>query len=138
MYKRQLEGGAGIDTADYSGSNVGVAVSLDGSGGHGGDAEGDELSGIEVLLGSAQADTLGGGTANDTLIGGAGDDSLLGSIGADSLEGGAGFDTVDYSSSSAAVTVTLDGSAGIGGDAQGDQFVSIEGVTGSALSLIHI
>ena len=42
-------GGTGIDTADYSGAQGPVAVGLDGGTGTVGDAQGDVLTGIEVL-----------------------------------------------------------------------------------------
>jgi Ca2+-binding RTX toxin-like protein len=144
-----LIGGTGLDLADYSTSSIAVQVGLDGSTGVGGDATGDVLSGIESLRGSAfddqltgsvSADTLEGGSGNDiltglvgsdTLYGDAGDDILSGGIGADILNGGTGTDTVDYATSSVAVTVGLDGSLSSGGDAQGDQLISIERLSGS-------
>jgi len=62
----------------------------------------------------------------------------MGGAGRDSLFGGAGNDTVDYSSSSAGVTVSLGwpiSSSGFpttyGGDAEGDSLVGIENITGS-------
>jgi Ca2+-binding RTX toxin-like protein len=129
----QLIGGNGNDTASYANATSGVAVSLDGSVGTGGEATGDTLSGIENLVGSAYNDVLGGGIGTESITGGAGDDRLLGSQGADVLDGGSGVDVVDYSASAGAVTITLDGSTGIGGDAAGDQYISIEGVIGSTL-----
>jgi Ca2+-binding RTX toxin-like protein len=87
----------------YAGSAAGVRVLLDASGnatGIGGDAEGDTLIGIEALLGSANADTLGGrdldgGLGADTLTGTTGTDVLLGGEGNDSVSGGDGADTQD-------------------------------------------
>ncbi len=70
-------------------------------------------------------------TYDDVLTGGDGDDTLTGGIGNDLLDGGTGTDTVDYSTSSAAVNVNLDTGVGTGGDAQGDAYTSIEGVTAS-------
>ena len=49
-----LIGGAGKDTADYSSSSAGVNVNLVTGLGCGGDAQGDMLSGIENIVGSAQ------------------------------------------------------------------------------------
>jgi Ca2+-binding RTX toxin-like protein len=118
----------------------------------GGDAEGDEIINFENVNGSAFADVLSGSDANnvlaggdgddvlsggngaDTLTGGNGDDTLRGGVGADSLAGGAGTDTADYSMSSAAVNVSLQTGAGAGGDAQGDTYVSVEAITGSAFN----
>ena len=69
--------GAGIDsdTADYTGSSAGVGISLNTGTTNGGDAEGDELIGIENLTGSASSDTLTGWGGADLLEGGNGDDS---------------------------------------------------------------
>ena len=54
----------GTDTADYSASTQAVQISLDGSAGTGGHAEGDTLSTIENLIGSAYGDTLTGDDAD--------------------------------------------------------------------------
>ncbi|MFE8583487.1 cadherin domain-containing protein [Sphingomonas sp. NCPPB 2930] len=128
----QMVGGGGIDTADFSGSTAGVSVSLDGSVGQGGSAQGDTLSGIENLIGSDLDDHLGGDGGANTLTGGKGDDVLTGRGGADQLIGGAGFDTADYSDSTSAVDIGLDGDANHGGDAEGDAYDSIEALVGSA------
>jgi Ca2+-binding RTX toxin-like protein len=82
-------------------------------------------------VGSAGADLLLGNASANTLVGLDGDDDLRGSGGADRLDGSAGSDTANYSSSSAAVSVILGGSAS-GGDAQGDTLISIENLRGSA------
>ena len=107
-----LAGGTGSDTAGYSTSPSAVNVSLATNTGSGGDAQGDTLSGIENLKGSAFADTLTGDIAanvlrgdlgNDTIYGGDGNDSLDGDIGLfefldlggnDTLYGGAGNDSI--------------------------------------------
>ena len=59
---------------------------------------------------------------------------VRGGLGADTLNGGSGNDFADYSDSAAAVTVFLNGGAGVGGTAAGDQLLSIEGVIGSAFN----
>ena len=119
-----LQGGAGSnDTADYSGSASPVTVNLTTGTGTGGDAQGDTLTGIERVIGSAGDDTLTGSAGNDTLIGGAG---------ADALTGNGGVDTADYSGSGAGVTVDLTAGTGLGGDAQGDTLNGIENITGTA------
>jgi Ca2+-binding RTX toxin-like protein len=104
-----LDGGAGIDTASYANSTVGVTVDLRLAGAQvsAGDANGDTLTGIENLTGSAH---------NDSLHGNAGDNVLIGGAGADVLVGGAGIDTADYSGSPAGVTVDLVLGTGHGGD----------------------
>ena len=105
----QLEGGAGADrlvgdaddTASYASSAEGVLVDLEDGRAARGDAEGDVLTGIGNLTGSAQADALGGDAAANSLDGGAGndvidgrdgDDTLQGGLGSDLLQGGAGDD----------------------------------------------
>jgi Ca2+-binding RTX toxin-like protein len=145
-----LIGGAGIDTVRYDSSGeVRVNLTL-GSGGFG-DAEGDVISGVEnvvgtaftdVLRGSAAANTLSGlgaGDAllgregNDSLLGGDGDDTLDGGVGADRLDGGAGRDTISYFEGGSGVTVDLGTGRCSGGEAQGDVISSIENVEGSSL-----
>ena len=121
----QLIGGAGNDTASYATSGAAVTVNLATGTGSGGDAQGDTLSGIENLVGSAFGDTLTGDANDNVLTGGAG---------ADGLDGGAGNDTASYSTSSAAVTVNLATGSGSGGDAQGDTLINIENLTGSAFN----
>ncbi|MGO4128344.1 beta strand repeat-containing protein [Inquilinus sp. YAF38] len=128
-----LIGGAGIDTAYYTASTAGVTVNLGLGTGVGGDAQGDTLAGIEQILGSAQSDTLTGDAAANTLWGNGGNDTLRGGLGADVLKGGDGVDTADYSTSAAAVTVTLVSGLGAGGDAQGDKLFEIETLIGSGL-----
>ncbi|MGE7966138.1 calcium-binding protein, partial [Pseudomonas sp. NPDC089918] len=74
----KLDGGAGTDTVDYSASAAGVNVEVrfgTGMAGTGGDAEGDTLTNIETVIGSAFND-------NFTVVG-------LGGI---AFEGGAGDD----------------------------------------------
>ena len=126
-----LIGGEGFDTADYAASSAGVTVSLVTGDGVGGDAEGDKLSGIESLIGSAFADKLTGDTKANLLRAGAGDDTLVGGAGADTLYGGDGIDTVSYADSAAAIDVGLDSSTTHGGDAEGDRLFEIENVVGS-------
>ena len=89
-----LIGGAGIDAADYSGSPSGVNVDLAAGTGVGGDADGDTLSGIENLIGSAFNDTLAGDGKSNHLHGGAGLDTLAGGDGNDNLDGGEGNDSI--------------------------------------------
>ena len=87
-----LDGGAGIDTALYSVSSAGVTVNLVTGTACGGDAEGDVLTAIENVTGSAYDDVLVGNAAVNVLVGGAGSDTLDGGAGADTLTGGAGND----------------------------------------------
>jgi serralysin len=144
-----INGGSGTDTASYSDSVVGVTVSLLVNEGFGGTAEGDTLTSIENLTGSAHADllvgndganvltglenndTLKGFGGNDTLFGDSGSDTLKGGGGADTLNGGSGIDTATYADSSAGVAIVLYADLAGGGDAEGDELNSIENVTGS-------
>jgi len=126
-----LRGGAGMDTADYSESATGVAVSLASGQGNYGDAEGDVLSEIENITGSDHDDLLTGDSADNRLSGGGGADRVEGQGGADTLVGGAGEDTADYSSSAAGVSVSLWTGRGFYGDAQGDSLIEIENLTGT-------
>ncbi len=126
-----LIGGAGIDVADYSTSSAAVNVNLNTGTGFGGDAEGDTLSQIENLIGSKFNDTLTGDAGNNTIDGGAGNDVIVGSKGNDTLIGGAGNDTVDYSASSACMTVNLGLGTATGCGGKADTLQSIENVVGS-------
>ena len=128
----QLTGGAGIDTVDYSASGAGVMVDLVAGTGLGGDAQGDALTGIENITGSALADHLTGDAGVNMLLGGARDDTLHGGAGADTLDGGAGSDFANYQGSAAAVTLDLLAGTVSGGDAQGDVLTSIENLYGSS------
>ena len=122
-----MDGGDGLDTADYSNQVAAVAVSLtkavDAQVTIGGIAEdtvrnienvtggsgGDTLTGdgfVNVLIGGGGNDTISGRDGNDTLIGGdgndiingnSGDDRLIGGRGNDTINGNSGLDTVDYS-----------------------------------------
>jgi len=138
-----LNGQAGDDTASFAGSAAGVVVDLSAGTGRFGDAEGDTLTGIENLAGSAFADSLLGDTGANLIEGGAGDDRifaragddvLVGGTGADLLNGQAGIDTASFASSSAGVVVDLSDGTGRGGDAEGDSLFNIENLTGSAFS----
>ncbi len=153
-----LDGGNGSDTASYYLSSIGVSVDLATGVGHGGDAEGDTLTGFEILSGSqgddhlagdalantlqgwngndeiagaGGNDTVEGGDGNDSLSGDTGADVLRGGAGADQLNGGDGSDTVSYYFSSIGVTVDLATGTGHGGDAEGDTLTGFEILTGS-------
>src|SRR5689334_23050124 len=82
----------------------------------------DGLGGDDLLLGLDGADLLSGGEDNDQLEGG---------IGADTLDGGSGFDYARYRYAAGAVIVDLVNTGLSTGDAQGDTYVSIEGLIGS-------
>jgi Ca2+-binding RTX toxin-like protein len=102
--KDSLDGGGGVDTANYSNTTKAVAVTLNGSSWVdvkiAGVAE-DKLSNIEDLIGGSKSDALTGDSknnylagqaGNDTLSGGTGNDVLAGATGKDQLRGGSGSD----------------------------------------------
>jgi len=121
----RLNGGAGIDTADYSTSGSGVIVNLQSGATSGGDAQGDVLTAIENLTGSAFGDTLYGNSGVNTLNGGAG---------ADILTGGAGADTFVFQAGQAGGDIVMD-FAGLGA-ASGDA-IRFQGY-GSAVDGAHL
>lgn len=89
-----VDGGAGRDQIDYTKSRA-VTVNLATNINLGGEAEGDLLFNIEVVVGSNYADTLTGrddAMSGDTLYGRGGDDVLSGGTGDDTLDGGGGND----------------------------------------------
>lgn len=106
-----LDGGDGIDTASYAASAMGVTVNLATGIGSGGDAEGDRLKDVEILIGSANADTLTGATGDNRIEAGAGNDVLRTGGGNDVLDGGSGFDTLTFGGAygDASITRTQDG-----------------------------
>ncbi len=109
-----LDGGDGIDTADFSLNGAMTADLRSGIAIQGGQQ--DHLIGIENVIGSKSADTVRGDDGaniidglsgndalygmggDDTLIGGAGHDRLVGGIGRDLLTGGAGNDLFVFQS----------------------------------------
>ncbi|WP_123589227.1 beta strand repeat-containing protein [Pseudomonas fluorescens] len=96
----KIDGGTGTDTVDYStsadGINVDIRSNAVGLAGIGGDAQGDTLSGIEKVIGTAFNDTFNLDTATATFEGGAGDDVyvLNGSGGTVTEQSGGGNDEV--------------------------------------------
>ncbi|BDW87053.1 Hint domain-containing protein [Roseicyclus marinus] len=107
-----FSGGDGIDTYQIAGTAV-DAFAFNINLQTGTDTFGNTYSGIEVVVGGSQNDTvigndavnerldggsgndsLSGGGGNDTLLGGLGDDQLFGGTGTDSLDGGSGNDTL--------------------------------------------
>jgi len=110
-----LNGGLGIDRADYESAPAGVVILLTSGRASDGYAGTDKLLGIEnirgthfysdnisgdtlanLLEGLGGKDTLFGFDGNDTLEGGDGNDLLIGGRGADSLVGGAGSDLFKF------------------------------------------
>ncbi len=118
----RIDGGAGINTLDYSIYTSGVTVNLLAGTATGfanianirnviGGAGNDALTGDDAdnqLSGGGGSDTLNGGLGDDTLNGGAGNDTLNGDAGNDTLNGGIGDDILNGGDD----TDTLNGDAG--------------------------
>jgi Ca2+-binding RTX toxin-like protein len=134
-----LIGGAGGDHFDgallalvtYAENAVGVRVDLAVGHASGGDADGDTMTNVNRLIGSAFADNMSGSAGSDRLDGSVGDDILVGRGGADQMVGGAGIDAAAYGDSAAGVQVDLSLGLGHGGSAEGDTLSGFEGVVGS-------
>jgi Ca2+-binding RTX toxin-like protein len=120
-----LNGGAGIDTLDYSLSTA-VTVDLSNATAEvGGQAQGDVLSNFETVIGSDFGDsltadntgmTLRGGLGNDTITGGTGNDTLRSGSGADTVSGGNGDDRLDFvTDNNAGTDVNMNGDVAMGG-----------------------
>ncbi|MGQ3075876.1 MAG: beta strand repeat-containing protein, partial [Ferrovibrionaceae bacterium] len=147
-----ITGFSGVETAAYWNSTAGVTVSLATGTGSGGDAQGDVLSAINNLEGSAYGDSLtgdananklsgldgndvlNGGDGNDSLYGGNGNDTLNGGNGVDTIDGGAGgLDWVSYADAGQAVDVRLYSNSG-GWTGNVDSITGIEGIRGTAFN----
>jgi Ca2+-binding RTX toxin-like protein len=101
-----INGLGGIDRVYYDSSLFAVQVNLAANVNTGGEAQGDILSNIEEVSGSAFGDTITGKTANERLIGNGGNDRLDGGVGSDTLVGGAGSDTFVFSLGQSGQTLT--------------------------------
>ena len=124
-----LNGAGGLDTADYSDTTTGIAVTLNGSIAAavtvGGFSE-DFISNIENIIGGAGSDRITGDALGNR---------FMGLLGADTINGGAGFDTADYSDTATGISVTLNGAifvaVAVGGVAQ-DSLSNIENLVGGS------
>ncbi|HVT90275.1 MAG TPA: calcium-binding protein [Tepidisphaeraceae bacterium] len=144
-----LWGGSGNDT--FSAVSVSYAIELRGgsgndtlTGGSGNDTlngqDGTDSilggNGTDSLLGGNDADYLDGQSGNDTMNGEDGNDTLYAGTsadGADVMSGGNGSDRADYTARTAALTITLDGSANDGASGETDNVNSdIESLWGGA------
>jgi Ca2+-binding RTX toxin-like protein len=108
-FKAVLDGGGGVDTVDFSDAEGAYTVSL-GVGTFSADADDNglpdfsgNLTSIESVIGSDEADIISGADANERFDGGAG---------VDTLRGGAGNDTFVYENELALTTEIADGQSG--------------------------
>ncbi|MGO1077306.1 calcium-binding protein [Inquilinus sp. CA228] len=142
-----LSGGDGIDVASYAESGAAVSINLATHVNHGGNAEGDVISGdIEAIHGSRFGDTLtgdGGGNTlrglagDDTLTGAGGDDRLVGGAGADRIEGGTGADTLLGDDGADRFVYAAAGDTGTGFDTR-DIMVDFSSTDGDKIDLAGI
>ncbi|GLK69109.1 calcium-binding protein [Hansschlegelia plantiphila] len=92
--------------------------------------ESERLDGADGVTGLA--DSIFGYAGDDTIDAGDGDDTIYGGAGADRMEGGGGYDWVSYLLSTAVVVNMASYGGATGGEAQGDNLFSIEGLIGSS------
>jgi Ca2+-binding RTX toxin-like protein len=92
----------------------------------------DGKAGNDRITGNLLDNEILGGSDGDTLIGLAGNDTLNGGEGADSLQGGQGFDMASYAGATSGVFADLLDPSRNKGDAKGDAYNSIQGLTGSS------
>jgi Ca2+-binding RTX toxin-like protein len=84
-----LNGGDGVDTADFSQRTEPLTIDLDGDADDGESGERDNVEpDIENVMGGSNADTLTGSSAANLLDGRDGEDAVLGLGGDDTLSGG--------------------------------------------------
>ena len=118
----------GLETGADSRLTVSGTLSIARSNLGGGHATGDNLSGVEGVIGTSLADVL---------IGDAGDNYFYGARAGDMIQGLGGSDTAAYTHSARAVSITLRDGTNVqatasGGEATGDRLFSIENLVGSA------
>jgi Ca2+-binding RTX toxin-like protein len=93
------------------------------------------LGGNDVVCAGGGNDNVDGGAGNDTLDGGAGRDNLIGGANDDTVIGGAGVDTVSYAGNGAGVVVNLAQTTAQNTVGAGTDTISgVENGTGSGLA----
>jgi Ca2+-binding RTX toxin-like protein len=124
-------GGSGVDAVTYFDSAHAISARLD-LGEITVNGEVDQISSIENVTASVFADYFITDAA-DNRIRTLGDyDWVVGSDGNDYYDGGTGQDMISYQNASSGVIVSLEQGRGLGGQANGDRYVSVERVTGSS------
>ncbi|MFN3748267.1 MAG: cadherin domain-containing protein, partial [Sphingorhabdus sp.] len=121
------DGADGTTTTPLAGTTLADWMSL---------GAGDDVAaggaGKDIISGNSGSDLLRGEADDDVLYGGTGNDILDGGAGKDVLVGGNGIDTASYASSTSATRVRLSFAANNTANALGDEFYSIENVTGGS------
>lgn len=92
------------------------------------------LNNIENAIGGDGNDFITGNGSVNQLWGMRGNDHLNGGLGADALFGGTGFDSASYAGAAAGVWAWLDAPGLNTGEATGDTYNTIEGLTGSGFN----
>jgi Ca2+-binding RTX toxin-like protein len=135
-----VSGSASFDVEVALGNGVSLNVTIEGS------AEAEIIltgngkktvkagGGDDTVVGGRNVDRLLGNDGADSLYGGGGADILIGGGTGDRLVGGTGRDTASYAGSKVGVVANLAKAKKNKGEAAGDQYVSIENLTGSAKS----
>src|SRR5262245_34841451 len=124
-----FDGGAGVDTVNYTASGAIDADLGAGTVSHPA-AQVDQIAEVENVTGSPQADQITGDAGPNVLLGGDAADVLAGGGGDDTLDGQAGTDTVNFQGSQAGVVAQLTNGTATGAGV--DRLFSIENLTGSA------
>jgi Ca2+-binding RTX toxin-like protein len=129
-----LNGGVGSNTISYAAAAAGVTVDASNAGPQNTIGAGiDTLMNYSVLIGSDFGDTLISAPGK-SLLGGNGDDHIFASSGNDALSGDTGFDTIDYSNSTAGITVTINGGPESTGGSGVDSSSGFEELIGSTFN----
>ncbi|MDR6661217.1 Ca2+-binding RTX toxin-like protein [Tardiphaga robiniae] len=102
------DGGAGIDTLDYSTATSGVLVDVASNTASGADIGNDQIARFEVVVGGSGGDTITAGAWSLSMDGAAGNDRLIGGIGDDVVADGAGEDVVQTGEGNDQVSATAD------------------------------
>jgi Ca2+-binding RTX toxin-like protein len=116
----EVNGGDGVDLADFGQVGGALSVSLDDVANDGWGGGDNFHSDLEDVNGGDGGMVLIGSAGPNVLTGGAGNDLLDGRGGPDQLAGGAGIDVADYSSRTATVSLSPDGLDNDGETAEGD------------------
>ncbi|XP_059505298.1 uncharacterized protein LOC132210071 isoform X2 [Stegostoma tigrinum] len=109
--------------------------------GRGGDDTLQGSAGEDYLSGGQGADEIHGGEGTDWILGGAGSDILYPGLGADRVHGGSGSDTLLFAGDpekSKGVLVNLELGFGIGADADGDLYYTVENAIGTGYADVLI